>query len=110
MQAFAAAYASATEAGDVEFLFERLHPVVIASSDEATCRAFVEREIVQITGYRLTGPIEQTVQTFDIAGSQVTVDPLFRVEATFTFQGQEVTDTALFAPVDGELRWFSVCR
>ncbi len=103
IEAFVAAYASATDTDDADFLFGSLHPRVIDVGGEELCRAFVEREIVEISNYRLSGPI--TGPTEIVSG--VTG---YRAEVTFDFMGQTFTDNAQFAIVDGEVKWFSVCR
>ena len=110
VEAFVAEFAAATVGGDVEFLFGRLHPVVISVSDEATCRAYVEREIVAISDYRLTGPVARTSTTVTVGNRQVLVDPLFTAPVAFSFQGQQVETTGQFAPVAGEMRWLTQCR
>ncbi len=103
IQEFVVDYAAATEADDVDFLYERIHPAVIATGGEELCRNFVAAEIVLISDYQLTGPITGPVELLEnILG--------YTAQVMFTFQGQSFTDNAQFAIVDGEVRWFTVCR
>lgn len=108
--AFIVEFAAATEAGEAEFLFDRIHPVAIAASDAEVCREFVGREIVLIEDYRAAGPVTETARSFTVGDGTVQVDPLFEVPVTFTFQGQKFPGTAMFAPVDGVVHWFTECR
>jgi hypothetical protein len=56
---FARLFAFATEAGDADFLFDRLHPAVVLRDGEAACRAFVKGTILQIQDYRINeDPVE----------------------------------------------------
>ena len=100
-------YLAAIEGGDIEFLFDRLHPVVLAQPSADLCRAFIEREILALVNYRITGditgPVSQT-----IAGT--TVSEVFSAPVAFVFQGQSFDGTATFAAVDRQMRWFTECR
>ena len=49
-------YVQAIESGDVDFLFARLHPVVLDQPSADTCRGFIEREVLALEDYRTTGP------------------------------------------------------
>lgn len=110
VRAFIEAYAAAVAGGDGDFLVDRLHPVVLGSFDADACRTFVEEDILTLVDYRLAGDITRESRTFTVGGESVTVDPLFVAPVAFTFQGVEFTVDATFAPVDGEMRWFSECR
>ena len=104
---FLDAFVAAIDAGDTEFLFSRLHPVVLAQPNADTCRAFIEREILALVDYHATGeptgPMEETV-----AGA--TVPDVYRVPISFQFQGEAFDSVAMLAPVDGQMRWFAECR
>ncbi len=110
VEAFVAEFAAATASDDVEFLVARLHPLVIQESDQQTCAAFVAREITGLEQYRATGPAQQTALQLTVDGQVFTVEPAFEVPVAFTFSGQEFTDNARFAPVDGVMHYFATCR
>jgi len=110
VDAFVAEFAAATASDDVEFLLSRLHPLSVQASDEPTCASFVSGEIVALEQYRATGPAERTALEFTISGQVSTVDPAFEVPVAFTFSGQEFTDIAHFAPVDGVMHYLATCR
>ena len=110
VEAFVAEFAAAATSDDSDFLLARLHPLVVELSDEETCSAFVSREIAALEQYRATGPAQQTVFEFVINDQAVTVDPAFEIPVAFTFSGQEFTDNAQIAPVDGVMHYFATCR
>jgi hypothetical protein len=107
---FVIAFRVAVDAEDVAFLMERLHPIVLEVFGEKLCRAFIEREILQLENYVQAGPVEgPTTRSFETpsgSGEAVT----FSVPVEFVFQGQHFEDTARYGPVDGEMHWFTECR
>jgi cytoskeletal protein RodZ len=104
--AFVPAFAQAIADGDVDGLMATLHPAVIAAGGEELCRAFVEREILELMDYRLTGEVTgPRSATFGSASVEMYEAPI-----AFTFQGAAFDDTAQFTLVDGEVRWFATCR
>ena len=110
VEEFAVAFAAALERGDADFVFDRLHPVVIAIHDQASCRATVEDRVLLITDYRLTGPVSGPESTdFTVSNRIITVSELFRAPVAFGFQGTEVETEGVFALLDGEMRWFTDC-
>ena len=110
VEEFVAAFAAATAADDAGFLFQRLHPVVLQVYDPELCRGWVEREIVGLEDYRLVGEVTETVRSFDTPSGPVTVDPVYLAEVAFVFQGQPFEASGLYAPLEGEMRWFGECR
>lgn len=111
VEEFADAFARALQNGDSGFVFRRLHPVVLERHDEQLCRDYVEREVMQIEDYRLTGPpTGPTPATFNAPNGEVSVDELWRAPVSFTFQGQPVDTEGAFAVVDGQMHWFTDCR
>lgn len=110
VEEFALAFAAALERGDANFVFDRLHQVVVARYDEASCRATVEDRVLLITDYRLNGPVSgpESVE-FTVSDRIITVSELFRAPVVFGFQGTEVEAEGVFARVDGEMRWFTDC-
>lgn len=99
-------FAAAIAAGDVDALFDRLHPTVLETFDEPLCRAFIEREILQLVNYRQVGDVTGP-ETRQFAGTAV---DFFLAPITFTFQGAPFEDEGGFAFVDDEVRWFTTCR
>jgi cytoskeletal protein RodZ len=110
VEAFVVEFAAATASDDLTFLLSRLHPLAVQSSDQATCDAFVGREITPLDQYRTTGPVETTTLSLTVAGETVTVDPAYVVPVAFSISGQSFTSNAQFAPVDGVLHYFAGCR
>lgn len=105
--AFLADYVAAIAAGDADFLEATLDPLVVAQADAATCRAFIERDILALTDYTATGdPAGPT--TRELLGA--TFDRFFTVPVSFVFQGQAFDDQAAFAVVDATVTWFATCR
>lgn len=109
-EAFIGEFAAAIAARDVDFLMDRLHTVVLGTSDPEVCRGFIEREILALVDYRVAGPVTEGARTYTVDGESVVVDPLFEVPVLFTFQGQEFEGVAGLAEEDGEMRWFTQCR
>ena len=110
VEEFALAFAAALDRGDADFVFNRLHPVVIAIHDEASCRATVEDRVLLITDYRLTGPVSGPESVdFTVSNRVITVSEQFRAPVAFGFQGTEVETEGVFALLDGEMRWFTDC-
>ena len=99
-------YVAAIESGDVDFLFDRLHPAVVEQFDPELCRAFIEREILALGNYQVTGDVTGPAPQ-DIGGATYEV---YSAPVSFDFQGESFEGTASFAVVDGEIRWFTTCR
>jgi hypothetical protein len=105
IEAFVPEFAAATEVGDVDFLYETLHPAIIAGFDEPTCRAFIEDEIVLLRNYRLTGALEgPTSQSINGIAFESWEGPV-----SFTFQGADFEALATFAVEDDGANWFGQC-
>jgi hypothetical protein len=111
VEAFIEAYAQAADADDVDFFFDRLHPVVLARTDAAQCRDFIASDIVALENYRLNGEIEAPrAVTFDTPEGPITVDELYQAPVSFVFRDQSFKVVAAFAPVDGQMRWLTECE
>ena len=106
IESFLLDHAAAITSPNVDFLMATLHPAVIKVHGAELCRSFVEREILALVDYRLTGevtgPESQTVagSTFDVYSAPV----------AFTFSGQDFEASAGFAVENGEVRWMAECR
>jgi hypothetical protein len=104
-------FRTAIDAGHVDFLFDRLHPVVLATYEADLCRGYIEREILALDDYRLIGPVEGPfVRTFPSQGGEITVEQAFDAPVSFNFQGQSFDVTGGFAIEDGQVYWFTECR
>jgi len=111
VEAFVEAYAQAADADDVDFFFDRLHPVVLARTDADQCRTFIAADIVVLEDYRLNGTVaEPRAVSFDTPDGTVTVEELYEAPVSFTFRGQSFDVVAAFAPVDGQMRWLTECE
>ena len=83
VEEFALEFAAALERGDAAFVFDRLHPVVLATYDEASCRATVQNQIMLITAYRLAGPVTGPESVdFTVSDRVITASELFRAPVT----------------------------
>lgn len=108
---FVEQFRAAIEVGDADFLFDRLHPVVLATYEADLCRGYIEREILALDDYRLIGPVEGPfVRTFPSQGGEITVEQAFNAPVSFNFQGQSFDVTGGFAIEDGQVYWFTECR
>ncbi|MFH1105320.1 MAG: hypothetical protein V1757_10340 [Actinomycetota bacterium] len=86
---------------------EHLHPAVFSLYDETVCRSFVEREILPLTDYRLTGDVTGPT-TVTIGGQQVS--NYYTAPVSFVISGQAFHDQpGTFALVDGEVYWLTQC-
>ncbi len=104
--AFVTSFVAMIDAGDAQGLFESLHPSVTANQDADLCQAFIEREILALVDYRLTGDITGPLAT---RYGEFEVD-IYTAPVAFTFQGAAFDGEATFAIEDGEVRWFTTCR
>lgn len=104
--AFVPEFANMITAGDAQGLFDTLHPAVLETQDANLCKSFIEREILALVDYRLTGDVTGPVPT---TFGSTTVD-VYSGPVSFTYQGQTFDSSATFAMVDGGVRWFTTCR
>ncbi|MFQ5517447.1 MAG: hypothetical protein ACE5E8_07715, partial [Acidimicrobiia bacterium] len=109
VEEFVSLYAAATESRDISFLVARLHPFVLERHTLEDCHLFISDVVTLIRNYRLTGPVagpEQ--QTFQLGGRTVLID-VYPAPVAFELQGSTMEETAVFAYVDNEVRWFTDC-
>lgn len=108
---FAAAFAAALASGDVEFVWSRLHPAVREGWGEELCRAWVEREIMQLSAYTLVsvtgGPV---AIRFDTPAGRVTVSDVYDAVVRFQFQGEALSAEVDYALVGRQMHWLGQCR
>jgi hypothetical protein len=107
---FFALFAEAIRTGDVQFLLERLHPVVLERYGARQCRSAVasiandpdfEAKVRTVSD---PGPYE-----FASDGQSATVEDTLTVGVTFTNANGSSRQDAHVAYVDGVLRWFTDC-
>ncbi len=106
VEEFLALFRAALDADDVDFLYNRLHPIVTDAFGADLCRAFVEREIAILENYEATAaagaPITRSVQGVEV--------DIIDVPVEFDFQGQHFEAVSTYALIDGQVRYFSECR
>lgn len=110
VEEFVVLFDEALAAGDLDFLYDRLHPVALEVGGIDGCRAYVDDQFAAASDLVLsgvvTGPNEVLKQTTD---GSIAVPDEFTAEVTLTFQGQDFEIVAEYALVDGEMRWLSSC-
>lgn len=108
---FVVRFASAIEDGDVDFLFDRLHPAVVGGFGMDLCRSWITNEILVLENYRLTGPVVgPQEQSFTTPVGQGIIENGFAAPVAFTFQGQEFESEGGFALIGSEMFWLGQCR
>ena len=104
---FAADLLAAIQAGDTQYLFDRLHPAVIARYDTSQCRAkvdgFTADPSATWTVVSSSGPAPWSWASDNLA---TTIDDAWTV--TVKEPGKPRRDLH-FAPADGLWRWFVDC-
>ncbi|MEX1037504.1 MAG: hypothetical protein WDZ96_01450 [Acidimicrobiia bacterium] len=105
VEAFITEFAEAIASGDSEFLFDRLHPAVKATYDEAECLEHIDDEILLLESYRsigpIVGPLDSEFGEFPITSYEVPV--------AFDFEDEEFESNAVFSLTEGTVRWFTEC-
>lgn len=111
VETFVVEYAAALDRDDIAFLLDRLHPVVISAYGADLCRDWIEREIVTLEGYRLTGPVlGPSPLRVAIPDGETVIDDAFSAPVSFVFQGSTVDAEAGFASIDGVIHWLGIRR
>lgn len=111
IEEFIVAYATATESGDAEFLLASLLPGLRDVFGEELCRGWVDREIVIISDYQLTGEVTGPIaRTLNVGDTTLTVDQYYEAPVNFTFQGESFDTVATFVIEDGQVYWIGACR
>lgn len=109
---FVAEYRIALDEDDVDFLFDRLHPLVVEAYGEEVCRTWVETEVLALEDYQLegeaSGPADQLFTDPD--GEQFAIADTFTAPVSFTFQGERFEADAQFALVDSLMFWLGTCN
>lgn len=111
ISAFVERFAVALETGDVGFLVETLHPVVVEAFGDETCETWVRREVMLLSDYRIDGNPES------IGDGQVTaptgtlaVEDMWSAPVAFTFNGEKFETQSSFAVIGGSVFWLGECE
>ncbi len=111
VEEFVLAFAAAIAVGDVEFLFDRLHPAVVGGFGPVLCRSWIEGEVLLLGNYELSGLVEgPRDQSFTTPAGTGTIPDAFAAPVSFVFQGQSFDGEGGFALVDNEMFWLGQCR
>ena len=111
VESFAGAFAVALAEGDLDFLFDRLHPAVIANFGEDTCRAYIETTFLAVSDYRITGAVQgPRVENVPLGSRSIRVEEFFEAPVAFEFQGETIEATGTFAREGDQIRWFTTCE
>lgn len=102
---FVTDFADAIDRGDIDFLYERLHPAVKATYEESTCRGFIADQILALEDYRIDGPVTGPFSS-EFGEFQVTT---YEVPVTFTFEDTDFESSASYSLTEGTVRWFAAC-
>jgi hypothetical protein len=111
LEEFVVAYRAALDSDDIAFLVDRLHPRILEIHGDELCRAWVEREVVNLDNYQIIGEVSGPADEMFTApdGSQFAIADKFSATASFTFQGTPGESPAEFALVDGVMYWLGTC-
>lgn len=75
------------------------------------CRDWIEREILALSEYMLTGAATiPEPRTLRVGDTEVPVGAYIEAPVSFVFQGQSFDSTATFVLRDGRLFWIGTCR
>lgn len=111
IEEFIVAYAAATASGDAAFLYDSLMPGLRDVFGEELCRGWVDREIVIISDYQLTGEVTGPIaRTLNVGETTLNVDQYYEAPVKFTFQGESFDTVATFVVEDGQVYWIGACR
>ena len=106
IESFFLDHAAAIKTSDIDFLVATLHLAVIEVHGSELCRYFIEREILALVDYRLTGEVTGPASS-TVAGSTFDV---YSAPVAFTFSSQDFDASADFAFENGDVRWLTQCR
>jgi hypothetical protein len=107
---FVLAFNDALSVGDLDFLFDRLHPAALEIGGVEACRAYIDTEFAAASALELTGAVTgpETVSKPGPDGP-IEVPDRYTAEVALTFQGQVFELVSEYALVDGEMHWFTPC-
>lgn len=108
---FVTRFVRALDEDDTGFLIDSLHPKVVEAYGRDLCSAWIEREIVTLEDYQLTGdPVGPTTRRSHTPAGLVEISGTFEVPVSFTFGGRQFDSRAGFAITGGSVYWLGECR
>jgi hypothetical protein len=108
--AFIAEFSAAIAAGNVDWLYDNLHPAMSLGYGEDVCRNFIVNDILALTEYMLTGMIDGPLsKTLSTGVADVTVSNIYTAETSFVFQGTQFDAKADFV-LEDSVTWLAICR
>jgi hypothetical protein len=110
IEAFVEAYNAAFQAGDVETLFNSLHPAVLERYGTEACRGYLESVIDSPIQIEVLEAMEVGSWIWELDGRSTTIQDAFAVQVNFTALGKTNQQEIHFARLeDGTLAWFTDC-
>lgn len=111
ISAFVERFAAALETGDVGFLVETLHPVVVEAFGAETCETWVRREVMLLSDYRINGNPEPIGDgQVAVPTGTLAVEDMWSAPVAFTFNGEKFETQSSFAVIDGSVFWLGECE
>ncbi len=108
---FVTSFVRALDEDDTGFLIDSLHPKVVEAYGQDLCSAWIEREIVTLEDYQLTGdPVGPTTRRSDTPSGTVEISHTYEAPVSFTFGGRQFDSRAGFALAGGSVYWLGECR
>jgi len=108
---FVLAFDTALSTGDLDFVFERIHPVAIAGFGAEFCRQFVDSQFSQATAMSLQGePAGPSSTVVETPAGETTIDDYYTGAVELILQGQTFEIEAGWAVVDGKVFWLTSCN
>jgi hypothetical protein len=107
--AFFASFTAAVRSGDRSFLFDRLHPAVIARYGAAQCQVFVAELVDPTASLRLVDVAGPASYDYASDGRSTRVPRTYTFTSQGTAAGRSGTHIYHLAVVDGRFRTFADC-
>jgi len=108
-EAFLVVFSKAIREGDATFLFDRLHPAVLAFYGEQQCRAKVQTFSDPNADFAFVSVRGPGTFQWQVDGQTSPVQDVLNVRVGFATANGPARRTIHFGIVDGELRWFTDC-
>lgn len=104
-------FVQALDDDDTGFLLGSLHPKIVEAYGRDLCSGWIEREIVTLEDYQLTGdPVGPTTRRSDTPSGTIEISGTYGAPVSFTFSGRQFDSKAGFAVADGSVYWLGECR
>jgi len=101
--------AAAIRAGDEVFLFDRLHPEVLARYGAEVCRAHVAKFVDTTSTFTVRSVSAPGAYSWETDGRSTQVAGTLTVAVERTSAGERSEAEVHVTPVDGTVRWFTDC-